>query len=71
MGQLRHFISLYPHQKQEKRKIQDKHVAYYLNDTLAIENASVERHQRRIIKETDIEELKIVIQKHLPETKWY
>jgi hypothetical protein len=35
-----------------------------------MENASVERHQRRIIKETDIEELKIVIQKHLPESRW-
>jgi hypothetical protein len=35
----------------------------YLNDALAMENASVERHQRRI-KETDIKELKIVIQKH-------
>jgi ferritin-like metal-binding protein YciE len=36
-----------------------------------MENASVERHQRSITKETDIEELKIVIQKHLPETRWY
>jgi hypothetical protein len=40
----------------------------YLNDALAIENASVERRQRRI-KETDIKELKIVIQKHLPEIR--
>ena len=40
----------------------------YLNDALAMENASVERHQRRI-KETDIKELKIVIQKHLLETR--
>jgi ferritin-like metal-binding protein YciE len=40
----------------------------YPNDALAMENASVERHQKRI-KETDIKELKIVIHKHLPETR--
>jgi ferritin-like metal-binding protein YciE len=40
----------------------------YPNDALAMENSSVERHQKRI-KETDIKELKIVIHKHLPETR--
>ncbi len=54
----------------EKDKERDRisRLLMYLNDALAMENASAERLQVRI-KETDIEELKIVLQKHLQETR--
>ncbi|SRR5215204_3199496 len=58
-----------PHQKQEdKQRDRVNRLLMYLNDALAMENASAERLQSRI-KETDIEELKIVLQKHLQETR--
>ncbi|HKI09308.1 MAG TPA: hypothetical protein VKA09_13010 [Nitrososphaeraceae archaeon] len=47
-----------PHQKQEdKQRDRVNRLLMYLNDALAMENASAERLQSRI-KETDIEELK-------------
>jgi ferritin-like metal-binding protein YciE len=57
------------HQKQEEKK-RDRigRLLIYLNDALSMENASAERLQRRA-KETGIEELKIVLQSHLQETK--
>jgi ferritin-like metal-binding protein YciE len=58
-----------PHQKQEdKERDRVNRLLIYLNDALAMENASAERLQSRI-KETDIEELKITHQKHLEETR--
>ncbi len=60
-----------PHLKEEdKDKERDRisRLLMYLNDALSMENASVERLQRRT-KETDIEELKIVLQSHLQETR--
>ena len=58
-----------PHQKQEdKERDRVNRLLIYLNDALAMENASAERLQTRI-KETDIEELKITLQKHLEETR--
>ncbi len=60
-----------PHLKEEdKDKERDRisRLLIYLNDALSMENASVERLQRRT-KETDIEELKIVLQSHLQETR--
>ncbi len=57
------------HQKQEdKERDRISRLLIYLNDALAMENASAERLQSRI-KETDIEELKIALQKHLEETR--
>jgi ferritin-like metal-binding protein YciE len=57
------------HQKQEERE-RDRisRLLIYLNDALAMENASVERLQSRT-EETEIEELKIALQKHLQETR--
>jgi len=57
------------HQKQEERE-RDRitRLLIYLNDALAMENASAERLQRRA-KETDIKELEIVFHSHLQETR--
>jgi ferritin-like metal-binding protein YciE len=63
-------LALYAQSNREEDKERDRisRLLMYLNDALAMENASAERLQRRI-KETDIDELKIVLQKHLQETK--
>lgn len=57
-----------PSRREGKEGDRINRLLIYLNDALAMENASVERLQRRI-KETDIEELKVVIQHHLDETR--
>jgi len=59
-----------PHHQKQEEKERDRisRLLIYLNDALAMENASVERLQSRT-KETDIEELRIVLQKHLQETR--
>ncbi len=58
-----------PYQKVgEKERDRISRLLIYLNDALAMENASAERLQRRS-KETDIEELKIVLHNHLQETR--
>ncbi len=59
-----------PHHQKQEEKERDRisRLLIYLNDALAMENASVERLQSRT-KETDIEELKIALQKHLQETR--
>ncbi len=58
-----------PYQKvAEKERDRISRLLIYLNDALAMENASAERLQRRS-KETDIEELKIVLHNHLQETR--
>ena len=59
-----------PHQQKQEEKDRDRisRLLIYLNDALAMENASAERLQGRI-EETDIEELKITLQKHLQETR--
>jgi ferritin-like metal-binding protein YciE len=64
-------VILYPCsliKSKKKERYRTNTLLIYPNDALAMENASVERHQKRI-KETDIKELKIVIHKHLPETR--
>lgn len=55
-------------QHEDKDRDRISRLLMYLNDALAMENASVERLQERT-KETDIEELKIVLQEHLQETR--
>jgi ferritin-like metal-binding protein YciE len=55
-------------QQEDKERDRISRLLMYLNNALAMENASTERLQRRI-KETDIEELKITLQKHLQETR--
>ncbi|MFL6525706.1 MAG: ferritin-like domain-containing protein [Nitrososphaera sp.] len=57
-----------PSRREGKEGDRINRLLIYLNDALAMENASVERLQR-MIKETDIEELKVVIQHHLDETR--
>ncbi len=59
-----------PHNQKQEEQERDRisRLLIYLNDALAMENASTERLQRRI-KETDIEELKTVFQKHLQEAR--
>jgi ferritin-like metal-binding protein YciE len=59
-----------PHLQKLKEKERERisRLLMYLNDALAMENASAERLQTRT-KETDIKELKIVLQKHLQETR--
>ncbi len=57
-----------PNRDENKERDRISRLLMYLNDALAMENASAERLQGRI-KETDIEELKIVLQKHLQETR--
>ncbi len=61
-----------PRQKEEKERDRISRLLIYLNDALSMENASVERLQRRT-KETEIgtniEELKIILENHLHETR--
>lgn len=59
-----------PHHQKQEEKDRDRigRLLIYLNDALSVENASAERLQERT-KETDIEELKIALQKHLQETR--
>jgi len=59
-----------PHNQKQEERERDRinRLLMYLNDALAMENASAERLQNRV-KETDIEELKIALQKHLQETR--
>ncbi|MDQ4100990.1 MAG: ferritin-like domain-containing protein [Thermoproteota archaeon] len=59
-----------PHHQKQEEKDRDRigRLLIYLNDALSMENASAERLQERT-KETDIEELKIALQKHFQETR--